>query len=73
MTQESTPLRIVFGARVREHRLALELTQEALAERLGVSVQYLGRVERGENLTFDSADRFAAMLGLDALDLLLRP
>jgi transcriptional regulator with XRE-family HTH domain len=37
-----------FGARVRELRLAVHLSQEELAYRAGVHRTYLGGIERGE-------------------------
>ena len=37
-----------IGALIRDHRRRLGLTQEALAERVGVSRQWLGDVERGK-------------------------
>ena len=40
--------RILFGKRVRELRLALNLSQEKLAERAELHRNYVGGVERGE-------------------------
>ncbi|MFJ3472164.1 helix-turn-helix domain-containing protein [Microbacterium maritypicum] len=65
------PLKSVLGARVREVRLAEGLTQEGLAEKLGVTPRYLAGIERGErNLTLDSIDALAHQLGVPALSLL---
>ena len=36
-----------LGKRIREHRRALGLTQEQLAERTGVSLSFIGHIERG--------------------------
>ena len=36
------------GARIRESRERLNLTQEELAEKSGLTVNYIARVERGE-------------------------
>ncbi|MDN3445803.1 helix-turn-helix transcriptional regulator [Microbacterium sp. APC 3901] len=64
-------LKSILGARVREIRRARGLTQEALAEQLGVTPRYLAGVERGErNLTLDSVDALAEQLGVDARSLL---
>lgn len=40
-------LQLTLGKAAREARRALGLTQEKVAERLGVSVEFYGRVERG--------------------------
>ena len=40
--------RIPFGKRVRELRLALDLSQEKLAEKAELHRNYVGGVERGE-------------------------
>lgn len=39
-----------IGANIRKYRKAKKLTQEALAERAGLSVNYIGAIERGEKL-----------------------
>lgn len=36
-----------FGQRVRQQRIALQMTQEKLAERAGISLSFLGHIERG--------------------------
>lgn len=57
-----------------ERRRALGLTQESLAERLGVSIKYLQRVEAGlENLTLRSIVALANGLELAPGGLLQRP
>ena len=38
---------IALGKRVRTSRLQLRWTQEMLAERVGISVSFLGHIERG--------------------------
>jgi len=44
----------VFGKAVTEMRMAKRLPQTALAESLGYSTYYLGRIERGQaNITCD--------------------
>lgn len=35
-----------LGKRIREERLRLNLTQEKLAEEVGVSTAYIGQIER---------------------------
>jgi len=39
---------ISLGKRIREERLKLNLTQEKLAEEVGLSTAYIGQIERGE-------------------------
>ena len=58
------------GRRIAELRRDAELTQEALAARLGVSVQYVRRIESGSNLTLRSLATVARALGHDAVELL---
>lgn len=36
-----------LGKRIRMHRRSLHMTQEELAEQCGISVSFLGHVERG--------------------------
>jgi transcriptional regulator with XRE-family HTH domain len=63
-----------MGRRVAELRAERGLTQETLAEKLGVSGVYVRRVELGrENLTIRSVARFAAMLAVRTADLFVPP
>jgi len=56
---------LVFGEVVRQRRTALDLSQEALAERAAVHANHVGLVERGERSpSIDIAQRIAAALGL---------
>lgn len=67
------PLKKVLGAQVRDLRLVRRLSQEGLAEELGVSTRYLAGIERGErNLTLDSVDALAEQLGVEAHTLIIR-
>ena|SRR5579862_2251631 len=60
-----------IGRRVAEIRIQLGMTQAALAERVGVSVKYLQRVEWGhENLTVASLVTLANLLRVAPIDLL---
>ncbi|WP_232820420.1 helix-turn-helix domain-containing protein [Brachybacterium sp. YJGR34] len=57
---------------MRDIRGSRGLTQEGLAEELGVSPRYLAGIERGErNLTLDSVDVLADQLGVAARELLV--
>jgi transcriptional regulator with XRE-family HTH domain len=63
-----------LGRRIAELRAGRGMTQEQLAGRLDVNVQYLQRVERGvENLTVASLARFADLLGTQVGDLFAAP
>lgn len=67
------PLKKVLGAKVRDLRVARRLSQEGLAEELGVSTRYLAGIERGErNLTLDSVDALAEQLGVEVHALIVR-
>ncbi len=65
-------LQLAVGRNVRAYRRQRGMSQEALADQLGVHRTYMGGVERGErNLTLRSLERIAATLGLDPRDLLV--
>ena len=69
----SEPLRKRLGANLRAERHRRALTQEALAEHLGVTARYLAGIERGErNLTLDSIEALAEQLDVDPHSLLTR-
>lgn len=40
-------LRVRFGNRLRELRKAADLTQEQLSEKAGISIDFIGMMERG--------------------------
>jgi transcriptional regulator with XRE-family HTH domain len=64
-------LQRTVGRNLRAYREARGLSQEALADVLGVHRTYMGGIERGErNLTLKSLERIAAQLGLEPLVLL---
>lgn len=65
------PLKATLGAQLRDLRRSRGLTQEGLAEQLGVTPRYLAGIERGErNLTLDSVDALAEQLDVSASSLL---
>lgn len=49
----------LFGKRIKELRTSLNLTQEQLAEKMGVSPKSLSQIELGNN--FISAEKLALM------------
>jgi transcriptional regulator with XRE-family HTH domain len=54
-----------LGARIREERLRLHLTQAELAEAIDISNTYMGAIERGErSLTLDTLVRLVNRLGV---------
>ena len=60
-----------LGARIREERLRLNLTQAQLAEAVYISDTYMGAIERGErSLTLDTLVRLVNRLGI-TIDYLL--
>jgi transcriptional regulator with XRE-family HTH domain len=61
---------VEFGARVRDRRTALGLSQESLAERCDLHRTYVGSLERGErNVALLNILRLARGLELDAGEL----
>lgn len=63
-------LRIRFGRLVAAHRRRLGLTQEGLAERAGISVDMISKVEVGATgARFPMIERLAEALGVDPAEL----
>lgn len=64
-------IRRIFGANVRRYRLAAGLSQEAVAERMGVDRAYVSGMERGQqNATLLTLWHTAQALGVRPIDLL---
>jgi len=64
-------IRRVFGANVRRYRLAAELSQEAVAERMGVDRAHVSAMERGlQNATLLTILQASQALGVRPADLL---
>ena len=65
--EERPPGSSAFGTLLRRHRLAVGLSQEALAERAGMSAQGIGALERGNRRTPQrkTLELLAAVLRLD--------
>ncbi len=60
-----------IGAKIAELRKERNMTQEQLAEKVGITVQYLGTIERGKaNTTLNRLDRIADVLGCSSNDLI---
>lgn len=55
-----------FGSRVRQHRNDAGLSQEKLAQRVGLHWTFIGQVERGQrNLSLQNILRLALGLEID--------
>jgi len=64
-------IRKVFGANARKFRLALGLSQEAVAERMGVDRAFISSMERGlQNATLLTIWQTALALEVRPMDLL---
>lgn len=58
-----------LGNRIKEIRKAAKLTQERLAEKAGLSVEYISRIERGlAQPSFKTIDLLADVLNVTAKD-----
>ena len=67
-------LQRIAGANIRAYRRERGVSQEELADTLGVHRTYMGGVERGErNLTLRSLERLAERMGVDPVTLLTPP
>ncbi len=55
-----------FGKKVRDRRREEKLSQEELAQRVGISRNYLSQIERGQatNLSWQVMERLTSVLGL---------
>lgn len=54
----------ILGERLKTQRLALNLTQAALAEKAGIGVSTVARIESGQGGTLDNVIRLAMGLGM---------
>lgn len=60
-----------LGAAIRERRLALALSQEAIADAAGIDRSHMGKIERGErNVTLLNVIKIAVALRCTAASLL---
>jgi transcriptional regulator with XRE-family HTH domain len=69
-TGDGAELRALFGRRVRMCRRRHDVTQEELAEDLGLSPEYVSRIERGlASPSFDVIAKLAQELLVEPKDL----
>ncbi len=62
-----------LGQKIRERRIVVGLSQDALAHACGLDRSYMGRIERGEvNLTIEKLYRIARQLKCQPQTLLPR-
>ena len=54
----------ILGKRLKQQRLQQNITQAMLAERAGVGVSTIARIESGQGGTLDNLIRMASALGL---------
>ncbi|ADN72551.1 MULTISPECIES: helix-turn-helix domain-containing protein [Enterobacteriaceae] len=65
-------LRIQFGERVKELRVATGMSQEAFADRCGFARSYMSRIERGgSNASLDAIEVLASALSVEPWQLLV--
>jgi transcriptional regulator with XRE-family HTH domain len=67
----NTAIALRVSARVRARRISSRLTQQQLADRLGVTRQYVNAIEHGARVpSLETLYEFAAALKSEAWDLL---
>ena len=52
------------GVRIREERMKLNLTQEQLAEKVGVSKNFMSLIENGSNMSLETVINLANVFGV---------
>lgn len=71
--ETAQPSAILFGARLKEKRLALGLTQAELYEQTGITASYISVIERGEaNPTLEMVEKLSDAVNSTAWDM-IRP
>ena len=70
LPEKPISLRVQFGRRIKRLRLGARLTQEELAEKATISVDFLSLIERGLNSpSFENIENLAQALGLRLAEL----
>jgi len=68
---ESADVKVMFGRRVRQLRVAKGISQEAFAHEIEIDRSYYGSIERGlRNVSLDHICLIAAGLGVEPAELL---
>lgn len=66
-----TDIRKAFGSRLRKIRLGMGLTQEELADKVGLHPTYIGQIERGvRNPSLINLEKISKALKINSSDLL---
>ncbi|MBO8430209.1 helix-turn-helix transcriptional regulator [Spirochaetes bacterium] len=59
-------LKVLFGKRVKKFRTKKKLSQEELAERIGIAVTNMGKIEHGESfVTAPTLEKLADVLDIE--------
>lgn len=67
-------LRNKFGRKLRKIRRDRDLTQDQLAEAIGVTLDFISRMERGQDAaSFETLDKLAKALGVPVSELFQFP
>jgi len=65
-------LKVRFGRELKYLRKKFDLTQEQLAEKTGLSVDFIGMIERGERApSFETIEKFAKVLKVKISELFI--
>jgi len=69
-----TDIKLKFGKRLRKLRRNKDLTQEQLAEQIGVSGDFIGQIERGlRSPSFENLQRLSEVLEVKVEELFQFP
>lgn len=66
MVTETTPPAIHLGRKIMQMRELLRITQDTVAEKMGISQQSVSRIEQTEDVDDDTLERAARALGVSA-------
>ncbi|MCL2213791.1 MAG: helix-turn-helix transcriptional regulator [Treponema sp.] len=70
--EKATPLREIFAKNLRENRRKCGFSQEKLAEKAGISTQYLAMMEIARKFpTADVLERIAAVMSINVYELFI--
>lgn len=68
--KDMSDIKVLFGKRVKKFRQKNKLSQEELAEKIGIAVTNMGKIERGESfVTAATLEKLADILGIEVKEL----